>query len=202
MNGAGEGRALRLVLSRPSTTEPDRSVQDADQPPAAAALDEVLRMRMTVLAEQYLGDTPALDAHLALLDTRGAWYAERILTHWNTAQPDAFWGLVNYYVRTHLTEPDQLAAPAILDLPAWVAAGPPPAGRLRRRWEEVADRIPAQVLDRLTDQRGRPSREQVETIDTLVDEWPEEHWIRFLHAYAVVEAVLADFDITLPILGD
>lgn len=167
------------------------------QAPPAAPLDEVARKRIALLAEAHLDPTPALAAHLRLLDTRGAWYAAQVLAHWNSTQPDAFWGLVNHYVRNHLAGP---AAP--LDLPAWVAAGPPEEPGLRRRWDSVAASIPQLVIDRLLAERDRPTRDQVAATDTLVGEWPEEHWNRFLHAYLLVESVLSARGLQIPVLTD
>jgi len=43
----------------------------------AGPLDEFTRARITTMIRTYFGDLENLDAHIALLDTRGAWYAER-----------------------------------------------------------------------------------------------------------------------------
>ncbi len=196
MNARSSRGQLHLVPAAPTAPAPTLEVA-ADLPPAAGPLDEVRRMRMAILAEQYLEPTPALRAHLTALDTRGAWYAERVLTSWSPNQPDAFWGLVNHYVRTHLAGP-----PALLDVPAWVAAGPPPDRALALRWDSVASRVPDAVVDRLVTSRGRPDRTQVAHMDELIAAWPEEHWGRFLQAYALVEAVLHTNDLGIPVLDD
>lgn len=188
--GFDPGAAAAGAVS--SAAEASRS-----QAPAAAPLDEVTLTRITNLAEAHLDPTPALAAHMRLLDTRGAWYAEQVLTHWCSAQPDAFWGLVNHYVRTHLAGPT-----TALDLPAWVAAGPPEEPGLRRRWDSVATNIPQPVIDRLLAERGRPTRDQVAATDTLVGEWPGEHWNRFVHAYVLVESVLSARGLQIPVLTD
>lgn len=57
--------------------------QPVGKPPAAAPLVEVSRARLRRILVDQFGEFPTLDLHLALLDTRWAWYAELAIGSWS-----------------------------------------------------------------------------------------------------------------------
>lgn len=183
------GVSLRAVKDDDSAGSPAES----PQPPAYAELDPISRARLRRLAEQHLDWTPALEHHLDMVDARGAWYAEHVIEQWSTAKADAFWGLVNNYVRNHL--PDR---GPVLDVAAWVAAGAPERTDVAARWEEVSSCLPPALVVAA----GTVSRAEVAYMDDLVAAWPNDLWLHFWHAYVVIEEILHVTGLTIPVLTD
>jgi hypothetical protein len=70
--------------------------------PDARPLTELERLRIRRQLASRFGDLPALSAHVALLDTRGAWYAARAMHAWLADAGDGFLGVVRHVVRTQL----------------------------------------------------------------------------------------------------
>ncbi len=187
---------------RPAGPRP-RRVRDLHHTPTAAAaplagpLDEVGRAGITRRLTRHFGPTPTLAAHVALLDTRGAWYAARVLPAWPATDPDAFFGLVRHVVGTQL--PGPVPDP---DIEGWIAAGRP-GGALGGLWDAVAA---ARYPDPDPDHRHRPCSARpsgtpaaaVTAVDRVLAGWPAEHLEGFVRAYAVVEALIDAGAIRLP----
>lgn len=161
------------------------------EPPIAGPLDELSRARLTRQLRGYLDDTPVLDAHVALLDTRGAWYAAKALGAWAPEHPDSFFGLVRHVVRTQAPGP-----PPQPDVEGWLAAGRP-EGPLGEIWDGMRglrhqqSRRPA-VTGR---QQLTPA---IEHLDEVLLAWPHQHLERFTRAYAALELVLERRHLALP----
>jgi hypothetical protein len=165
--------------------------------PAAGPLDPFTRARLRSILATYFGEFPAIDLHLDLLDTRGAWYAERALGAWSPAQPDAFFGVVTHVVRTQLggSTPQP-------DVEGWVAAGRPIHDRrLAVLWDEVhalwsltGSRIP--VHDREPDASAAAC-----TLDSVLTRWPDQLIDSFLLAYIKLEITLRRRHVVLPPIG-
>lgn len=187
-------------MNRHLRSVPTQDRQELASPDAQAAIapefgpvDEVTCSRLRLLAESHLEPTPAIELHLDLLDVRGAWYAEHIIAGWRRDQPDAIWGVVNHYVRTHLGDP----RPA-LDLAAWVSAGEPDTPMLQRRWRDLAEIYPRDLLAA----DGEVDRGSVAHMDAIVASWPENLFLRFQQAYVIVEATLCRAGLSLPPVTD
>jgi hypothetical protein len=160
--------------------------------PAARPLDELSRVRLRRVLAGWLGECPTLDAHLALLDTRGAWYAEKAMGAWSADVPDSFFGLVRHVVRTQLDGP-----PPQPDIEGWLAAGRP------------ADPQLAHAFDLLHSGRYAPARRPAittrpatspgtEHLDAVILGWPTGEFAGFVNAYAKLERVMERRHVTLP----
>jgi hypothetical protein len=169
--------------------------------PTAGPVDPFTRARLRSLLAEHFDSTPAIDRHLDLLDTRGAWYAERAMTSWPHNQPDSFFGVVHYVVRAQLPGP----APQP-DLDAWLIAGRPADPRLASRWNTIralaiqgGSRVPD--LDRGSAGCDSGAIAVAERLDDLLADWPDELLERFLLAYVKLPIVLRRKRFTLPPVG-
>ena len=166
--------------------------------PEAGPLDKFTRVRITAMLRGYFGDIATLEAHVTLLDTRGAWYAEQVMGAWSDRQPDAFFGLVAHVVRT------QLAGPAPQpDLDRWISDGRPADPGLGARWDQVRELKNLDGSQRpLRVRGGLPGDSPIGTsLDDTVAAWPEEHWEKFLLAYLKLDLTLARRGVALPPIG-
>lgn len=161
-------------------------------PPEAGPLDELSRARVRRLLAGFFGEFPTLDAHLALMDTRGAWYAERALGAWSASQPDAFFGVVRHVVRTQM--PGPVPTP---DVEGWLAAGRPDAVDLAPLWDELNTHRYSTARRAPADPR-RGSKDGVTAFDDIVRGWPGGCLDRFVLAYASLEQVLERRAMVLP----
>lgn len=167
-------------------------LQQLGEPPVAAALDELGRARIRKVLAGWLGEFPTLDAHVALLDSRGAWYAERVLGAWPAHSPDTFFGLVRHVVRTQLPGP----APDP-DVEGWLAAGRP-HGPLGPVWDEFnALRYPPGWRPPARRRSGQLEG-HVARVDRVLRAWPAGHLDGFTLGYVKTEHILERRRIVLP----
>lgn len=162
-------------------------------PPSAGPLDAFTRIRVGQLIGGYLAPSPVMDAHLDLIDTRGAWYAERAVSVWDPDRPDEFFGLVRHVVRTQLPGPRPDP-----DVETWLAAGRPAETWLATAWDQIND-----ARYGTSDQRPRRARQAapdkaVARVDAILHRWDPGHLHRFAAAYGTVERVLDLGIVTLP----
>lgn len=164
-----------------------------DEVPVATALDEFTRARTRVLLVSYFGEFATLDAHLDLLDMRGAWYAERALGSWSPRLPEAFFGVIRHVVRTQMDGP----APSP-DVEGWAAAGRPAAEpRLAQIWDQITT-LPGFALPAGTSDRD----EGTHPLDQVLLGWPEAGFDgSFLLPYVKLELTLSRRAIALPPIG-
>lgn len=167
--------------------------QPVGEPPAAATLDEISRARLRRILLDQFGDFPTLDLHLTLLDSRGAWYAERAVGSWSTNHPDAFFGLVRHVVRTQLPGP-----PPDPDLEAWVVAGCPTDPVLAEYWSTLRHFLPAGRDVAESAVRPPEPEAAVQRVDEILASWPADLVDGFCHAYAKIENVLMRRTIVIP----
>jgi hypothetical protein len=182
-----------MRVLRDAVSSPEGPAAGQSTPPAYADLDAISRARLRRLAEQYLDATPALELHLDLVDARGAWYAEHVITRWRPDRPDAFWALVGHYVRTHM--PDHGTK---LDLARWVAAGIPEDAAIHERWEDVATTFSPDAVA----SAGSVDRESVPYMDDLIAAWPEHLWNHFWHTYVHTTTIFECANLPLPAVTD
>ncbi len=162
--------------------------------PEAGPVDELAAARLRRAIATHLGAVPNLDAHLALLDARGAWYAIHAVAGWDPAQGEAFFGLVRHAVRTLMGGP--VPAP---DIEGWLAAGPPADPRTAGTWIEVLQaRFPSLHVGSLPNPAIARPVGDVHHVDVIVENWPAGGLPGFIHAYATVEATLDEHGLTLP----
>ena len=141
----------------------------------------------------HLGEFPALDLHLDLLDARGAWYAERALGAWTKSHPDSFFGLVRHVVRTQI--PGPVPDP---DLEGWLGAGVPEGLVLRDRWTMLnALRYPAVRRIEAVPRDADPATSVIR-VDEILTGWPDRLFDGFVLAYAKLEQVLERRSLPLP----
>ena len=179
------------VAQGPSGTDDARRLSRVPAPlqpgsssPAAGPLDALSRVRLRRALAGYLGEFPTLDAHLDLLDTRGAWYAEKALGAWSAEHPDGFFGLVRHVVRTQLDGP-----PPEPDIEAWLAAGRPADEVLASTWDTMlAFRYPPSHRPETTGRRAADPA--VTCVDDIVAAWPTGQLDGFLRAYGALEQIL------------
>lgn len=165
--------------------------------PDAGPLDEFTRARLTAIARGYFGDLDTLPHHIALLDARGAWYAEQVITEWPEKLPDSFFGVVAHVIATQL--PDPAPQP---DLDTWLAAGCPDDPVLAARWEQVRGLRSLDGTPRPIFTRPHGDLEPtVRFLDHAIETWPEEHWANFLLAYVKVPFSMARRGFVLPPIG-
>lgn len=162
-------------------------------PPAAGPVDAFTRIRVGRIVAAHLVPSPVMDAHLDLIDARGAWYAEPAAPVWDPDRCDEFFGLVRHVVRTQLPGPDPDP-----DVETWLAAGRPSDPRLGAAWDLIntaryapEDRAPARP-------RTDTPSPGVARVDAIVTGWPPEHLDRFATAYGTVERVMDLGIVTLP----
>jgi hypothetical protein len=170
-------------------------------PPVGAPLDDLSRARIRRLLAGVFGEFPTLDAHVALLDDRGAWYAEIALADWSLDRPDGFFGLIRHVVRTQLPGP----APSP-DIETWLAAGHPADRFLGPLWDRLrACRYDAGSPNLPPVELRSPDADQdpaVAALDRILRDWPGDELDRFVHAYTALERVLDRRGIVLPLIGD
>lgn len=170
--------------------------QPVGKPPAAAPLDEVSRARLRRILIEQFGEFPTLDLHLALLDSRGAWYAELAIGSWSADHPDGFFGLVRHVVRTQIPGP-----PPDPDLEAWLMAGRPTDPMLAGYWSTLRHFLPASRDVAESARRAAQPTPAVQRVDEILDSWPADLFDRFYHAYAKIENVLMRRTIVIPPIG-
>lgn len=175
----------------PGLNSVPQNIRDAI--PAAAPLDEFTRARTRLLLVNYFGEFATLDAHLDLLDTRGAWYAERALGAWSARLPEAFFGVIRHVVRTQMDGP-----PPNPDVEGWAAAGrPADRQRLARFWDLITS-LPGFPVPAATPDRAAGSH----PLDTVLLYWPEDELDgSFLLPYVKLELTLARRALALPPIG-
>lgn len=167
---------------------PARSHQVIGAPPAYGRPDPLSLRRLRHAIEHRLGHLTTLDAHLGLLDARGAWYAWHAVHAWDPDQGEALFGVVRHVVRTQLPGPTPQP-----DIEGWLTAGRPANRVLAAAWEQV-----------LIARWPEPPRVVVRAataphpVDEVVAHWPARQFPGFVHAYATVEATLETHAITLP----
>lgn len=179
------------ITSRPSGVADARRLsrvpehlQPGSASPAAGPLDALSRARLRRVLAGYLGEFPTLDAHLDLLDTRGAWYAEKALGAWSAEHPDSFFGLVRHVVRTQLD-----GSPPAPDIEAWLAAGRPADDVVAPTWDTMlAFRYPRSHRPVTTERRTADAA--VTRVDDIVADWPTGQLDGFLRAYGALEQIL------------
>lgn len=177
--------------ARPARGLPTHLAPVGDPPPPGP-LDGFAQARLRRLLVGHLGAFPTLDAHVALLDRRGAWYAERALGAWDTSKPDSFFGLVRHVVRTQLPGP----APQP-DVEGWLAAGRPSDAFLATTWDTLnAHRYP--TARRVPATARTVSSPVTDELDAILTAWPADHLDRFAFAYAALENVLERRHVILP----
>lgn len=161
--------------------------------PAYGPVDEVTRARLRRQLIEFFGSHPSLDAHLALLDARGAWYAERALTVWRRDHLDAFFGVVRHVVRTQFDGP-----PPSPDVEGWLQAGRPDDRQLAEVYDLIAlCRYGHKPEDGVLARHGEPGP-AVTAIDHAIASWPKGQWFHFVNAYARFEVWIERLAITLP----
>lgn len=179
-----------MTLALPSTL---------DLPPFGP-VDEFTRARLRGLIVERFGDFATLDLHLDLLDSRGAWYAERAMGSWSAQQPDSFFGVVRHVIRTQA--PGTAPSP---DIEGWLEAGRPTHDPiLSELWDHVNQLARQGGFDVLDHDRGSgPSEtpEAVIVVDEALTNWPEEQQATFLRTYVNLEIVLRRRNIVLPPIG-
>ena len=167
--------------------------------PTAGALDEFTRARVRHLIADRFGDFATLDLHLDLLDTRGAWYAERALDSWSPHLPDSFFGLIHHVVRTQIPGPNP--AP---DLRSWLAAGRPDHNEFLAHHWDAFNRLAALGKFAGPDTaRGSVTVAPAVLaaaleVDAILTAWPVEHLAGFELAYLKLPITLARRTIELP----
>lgn len=173
-------------LPTPGPIEITGRVIGTPPPPGPADQVSLARVRRAVIT--HLGPVPNLDAHLGLLDARGAWYAPQVAPAWDHPDPEAFFGLVRHVVRTQMPGP----AP-VPDVEGWITAGRPADAELAFVWDRMrVARYPfsAPPVTHRDPGTGHP-------VDEVVRAWPVDHG-SFIVAYTTVEATLDLHRITLP----
>lgn len=162
--------------------------------PGPGPVDAVTERRLRRAIDMHLGEVRNLDAHLGLLDARGAWYGLHTAAAWDPAQGEAFFGLVRHAVRTLM--PGPVPAP---DIEGWLAAGRPAQVRLAGAWSRILEaRYPGCAVGSLPFPLvARPSRTD-HHVDAIIDRWPTGGFGGFVHAYATLEATLDTHAISLP----
>ncbi len=173
---------------------PLRPVNPLDAAPTPGPLDELAAIRLRRMLIEFFGPFPTLDAHLALLDRQGAWYATKALGAWSSQLPDAFFGVARHVVRTQLPGP----APTP-DIEAWLAAGRPGHDQeLAGAWDKVrSHRYPGPPEGPIVD-RAASTPAAVARVDEIVSGWPADHFGGFVYAYASIECVLETRQIVFP----
>ncbi|NHC12676.1 hypothetical protein [Motilibacter deserti] len=150
-------------------------------------LDELTRRRLGRQIEARLGPIPLLDLHLDVFDPRGTRYAELALPAWDSAIPDAFFGLVRHVVRTQLSVPSEAPDP---DVETWLAAGRPADPHLGAAWDQLAEQryagATASGPHRLAS-RDDGSGPRVARMDRIVRAWPADQLFVFAVTYGAVE---------------
>jgi hypothetical protein len=144
------------------------------------------RLRHAIVAR--MGEVLSLDAHLALIDTRGAWYAWHAVNAWEPDQGEALFGLVRHVVRTQLAGP-----PPAPDVEGWLAAGRPRDRELIGAWDQVLEARWPNAVSIVGRQAGAGH-----SLDAVVTRWPAGQFAGFVHAYATVEATLERHAIQIP----
>ena len=179
-----------MTLALPSTL---------DLPPYGP-VDEFTRARLRGLIVDRFGDFATLDLHLDLLDSRGAWYAERAMGSWSPNQADAFFGVIRHVIRTQAPGP----APSP-DIEGWLEAGRPahdPA--LAELWEHINELARVGGFGVPDHDRGSAPSETPQAaiaVDEALTNWPEEQLATFLRTYVNLEIVLRRRNIVLPPIG-
>lgn len=165
--------------------------------PPAGPVDCVTVRRLRRAIGDHLGEVPNLDAHLGLLDARGAWYGWHTVAAWDPAQGEAFFGLIRHAVRTLFPGP----APAP-DIEGWLAGGRPSRAALAGTWTRVLEaRYPGRTVGSLPFPiTVRPAGVH-HHVDMIVAGWPELGLDGFIHSYATLEATVDVHGITLPDIG-
>ena len=156
--------------------------------PLAGPLDPLTLRRLRHAIATRLGEIVSLDAHLDLIDTRGAWYAWHAVNAWEPDQGEALFGLVRHVVRTQLAGP-----PPAPDVEGWLTGGRPRDRELAGAWDQVLEaRWPSagSIVGRQAG-KGHP-------LDVVVTRWPAGQFAGFVHAYATLEATLECHAITIP----
>lgn len=151
--------------------------------------DEMSLARLRRAIGDHLGDVPLLDAHLALLDSRGVLYATHAIENWSDLHPAEFFGMVRHVIRTQCDGP----APDP-DVEGWLAAGRPEDERLGLSWDLLNvvrygnDALPATPRPALV----APA---IEAFDELLRTWDVG---AFADAYCKMELFLSLRGVTLP----
>ena len=156
------------------------------------APDQVSITRLRRVLRDHFDEIPLLEAHLALLDSRGVLYATHAAANWAQSNPDTFFGLVRHVVRTQSDD-----APPDPDVEGWLAAGRPSNDqRLGDAWDLInvsrysTDPLPATPRPTMTSP-------EVERFDEVLRQWPA-HVATFATAYWRVEWAIEARGIELP----
>lgn len=181
---------LEAVPSRPPSPDLPRTAV-VGEPPAPGPADVVAVHRLRRAITEHLGEVPNLQAHLGLLDARGAWYGWHAAPAWDPDQGEALFGVIRHVVRTQLSEP-----PPAPDVEGWVAAGRPRDPLLALVWGRVvAARWPGGGAPVPLAERAPGV---AHPLDEVLAAWPADGLDGFIHAYAVVEAAIEDRGIPMP----
>ena len=154
--------------------------------------DEISRARLRRTLVQHFGEADSLDAHLALMDSRGVLSATHALEIWSALAPQTFFGLVRHVIRTQCEGP--VPDP---DVEGWLAAGRPDDDELALTWDLLN-------LTRYGDEalpaRSRPAHvdSAIELFDALLRDWDV---CVFADAYCKVELFIRLRGVTLPPIG-
>lgn len=161
--------------------------------PACGPVDELTRARLGRVCGEFFGPHPCLQAHLGLLDARGAWYAERAITAWRAVHVDSFFGLVRHVVTTQFDGPRPSP-----DIETWLAAGRPDDPVLGPAYDLIAlARYGHQPDDGILP-RTDPATGAVSAVDAAIARWPSGQLSSFVNAYARLETWLHRHAISLP----
>jgi hypothetical protein len=171
------------------------NTQPADVLGVKAAADEVAMVRLRRVLAHHFGEVPLLEAHLALLDSRGVLYATHAAESWSDQGPETFFGLVRHVVRTQSNGP----APDP-DVEGWLRGGRPTHDRgLGEAWDLL--NLSRYTTDPLP---PTPRLAQVdptlERFDQILRDWPA-HPATFATSYCRLEWVLEARGIVLPPIG-
>ena len=156
-----------------------------------AVPDEMSLARLRRAIGVHLGDVPLLDAHLALLDSRGVLYATHAIRNWSDLHPEAFFGLVRHVIRTQCEGP----APNP-DVEGWLAAGRPVDDELGLAWDLLNvvrygnDALPTTLRPALV-------APEIEAFDELLSAWDVG---AFADAYCKMELFISLRGVSLPAL--
>lgn len=155
------------------------------------APDEVAITRLRRVLAVHLGEIPQLDAHLALLDSRGVLYAAHAAENWSDLTASTFFGLVRHVIRTQCEGP--VPDP---DVEGWLAAGRPADRDLGDAWDLLN-------LARYTADPPAPTPRPagvapaIEQFDSMLRSWPA-HMSTFAGTYCRLEWFIERNAIAIP----
>lgn len=156
------------------------------------APDEVAIARLRRVLADHLGEVPLLEAHLALLDSRGVLYATHAAQSWSDLNAETFFGLVRHVIRTQCEGP--VPDP---DVEGWLAAGRPEEEMLGFSWDLI--NVSRYSLDPLTPapRSAGMTDPAIEEFDELLRTWPD-HVSTFATTYCRLEWYVEAHGITIP----